>query len=380
MPEIETIEMLPEPVTARRSSFKVMQWNLTKADVKQMRRMEHARPVSIVHVRELQKALVNGEKFDGVITVNDVTDGRGKKFRLIDGNHRWEAAMRFLEAKKDASVRVTAHIYDHLTDEEERARFITCNNARPVKQRDRLRLFQEHIDIFKLIKERGFPCRIDFMGRDAITFGNLFIAYLSRGKTNVDRKDLLEAIKPLGEEDYYAMRRFVEDLTTVFGKPKPGIGWFGYVGLSTIAKLYFGNVERLGRSEVVSRIQRKIASDSNVIQSVRLARAAGAVGGLTRLMTEALNRGLADPDRMFLLPTEMAVGEPKPVSSESRIHLTPEIVQKIREAKSGGLTDREIADQWAIKPSRVRYWTNSGVRGKMLQYQAEYAKRKDEVA
>ena len=368
----------PEPVVpARRTTYKVMQWNLTKNDIEKMKRMEHARPVSVLHVRELLKALLNGAKFDGVVTANDITDGRGKRFRLIDGNHRWEAAMRYLEIKENASVRVTAHVYDHLTDEEERERFIICNNSRPVKQRDRLRLFQEHIDIYRLIKEKGFPCRIDFMGRDAITYGNLFVAYLGRKMNSIPKTNLLEIIKPLGEEDYYAMRRFIEDIVTIFGKPAPGIGWFGYVGLSSLAKLYFGNLNRLSRSEIVSRIQRKVAGDSNVVQSVRLARAAGAVGGLTRLMAESLNRGISDPDRMFLLPTELNVGEPKPIPKETRIILTPEIVQKIREAAASGLSEKEIAHAWAIRPTRVRYWTDEDFRQKNLQYQIAHARRKD---
>jgi len=293
-------------VKTKKPPYSSTRYLLTPAELERMRRMEHYRPISKDWVRQLFLELEGGNALKGVFVVNDISTDRGKRYRLIDGNHRWEAIAQHMEKHPDAKIWIDMHIYDHLSPDQERKVFVETNAHRAQRQRDILNLYQDQLPIWAMIQKK-FPCSV-FMypagGSTGVSFTPLVKAYLNRFNVYVsahDNKGLIDHVKGLDKTDYEQLVQFVDDMIECFQKPDPTNIYFKAGPFAAVTKVYFCNLRRLTRTEVLKRLKTKVYQDSLVGQLIASgARSMTAVKGLTHAMVEAANKGYTVQQNLFV--------------------------------------------------------------------------------
>lgn len=284
-------------------------------ELNRLRKLEHARPVSANKVKELLAVLQQGKPLRGVYVVNNVSDGRGERYRLLDGNHRLTAYLMFAEEHPLTEFELEFHVYDHLGEAEEFRLFEEYNNVRKVTVTQIIGVEREIIPIAGLMeKRRGFPCNVYFdrcgPKGEGVVFQKLAFAYLTRLNSSHGSWDarMLEQVKALDERDYAVIKTFIEDIIPVFGAPAFDNLWLQRQAvLTTIARVYFCNVPRLGRQEVLRRLKAKVLQNASVLAALALVKGSPAhAGRLNEAIVDACNIGFAKPESKFVMPDEYA--------------------------------------------------------------------------
>jgi len=276
--------------------------------------MEHFRPLRQGHVRYLFNLLKQGKNFKGVFVLNGIEDKRasgGWRYVLIDGNHRWEAVILFFEAFPNATVWIDVHLYKNLPVEQEREVYNEYAHVIVQRESDKVFINQEDIPIWAMM-QRDFPAPVKLSSSGASTnkgslgFLSLTKAYMARYTSNAFHgHDIVEQLKRLDRDDCRAIREFAEVVVTVFGKPMPGNIYTKMVPLTSLAKVYFCNLKRLGREEIVRRLKEKVLQDPIVMNDIAIhSRALGNVKSLTETIVNVANKGYSAPERLFITPEQ----------------------------------------------------------------------------
>src|SRR3990167_6118047 len=171
-------------------------------ELNKLRKLEHARLVSASKVKELLAVLKQGKPMRGVFVVNNVSDGRGERYRLLDGNHRLTAYLMLAEENPQVEVELEFHVFDHLEEAEEFRLFEEYNNVRKVTVTQIIGVEREIIPLAGMLeRKRGFPCNVYFdrVGPkgEGVVFQKLAFAYLTRLNSSHGSWDarMLEQVK-----------------------------------------------------------------------------------------------------------------------------------------------------------------------------------------
>lgn len=277
-------------------------------DLKTLKRLEHARPIKQGMVDKLIKVLEEGRSFDGVIVLNDRSDDRVKRMEVLDGNHRIEATRQFFEDRPDAKVWLACHVYDHASPEDRLAIILRANEHNKYGIVDVVNENKHTIPMWAMTQRSDFPCQIVMYAaktKAAIRFTSLTTAYIGRyniyQSSSGSRETHLEHLRALGEKDYVQMKQFIDDMIPLFGAPTPDNIWLCRQNiLGVLMKIYFCNVVRLGRQEVVARLKKKISQNSAVIQAVAASKGAGSAKFLTDTIVSEANKGYNRPESLLV--------------------------------------------------------------------------------
>lgn len=293
--------------------YKTKRIRLTVENIESLKQIENPRPLSDSHVLHLLRVLRAGKTFEGVFILNDVSTERRTRMRLLDANHRLRAVIQFLEETPNGAVEIEAHIYDHLTAEQELELFADANRHRPVTSTDMFFVMQDKIPLWAMIqKDFPAPVTIKSMGKlhgndevERLRFTSLVRTYLSRHHPGItsggksQSESLLNRTINLTEADYESMKTFIKDMISVFGKPMIGNVFFKTIAMASLAKVYYINVERLGREEVVKRFKTKVIGEPMVLNVMAIG-TAGMMKAMTQTIVDACNKGFSDPTKLFV--------------------------------------------------------------------------------
>ena len=108
------------PTQRIRLPARVKRITISRSNYGQFKKLETARHISPQQVQKLVALLKSGKHFHTPMAVNDVSTSSGPKYRIIDGGHRIHAIQNAIDLDAGFSIEVEFHIYDHLSDREER--------------------------------------------------------------------------------------------------------------------------------------------------------------------------------------------------------------------------------------------------------------------
>jgi len=268
--------------------------------LRQLEQLEYKRATIGGHVSKLYKLLVDGKHFEAVFVVNYTNS----KYRLIDGNHRYEAIKKFIQEDPTRYIDVNFVIYNGATEEEEREIFEKWNSGRKQTANDFVQMNQKAIPILQKMLS-NFPAKVSIYplkeGQKGIHFNSVISAYLSATKAKFPNfslygggvKKLVEDSQKLNDADYASLCEFVKFFTDTFGTLEKGNNMYMTSAMvSTISIIYYDNKAALGRAALVKRFQSKVIGNSNLI-TLGQGTSKTTIYYLYSLMVDELNTGFS---------------------------------------------------------------------------------------
>ncbi|MAG92007.1 hypothetical protein CMO83_05000, partial [Candidatus Woesearchaeota archaeon] len=98
-----------------RVGYITQKYQITDGDIRsgKFEILTNRRNIAKSTVNSIFDGLINNKHFDSSFVVNKDNG----KFRLIDGNHRYEAIVKYLAANPENRVEVTLHVYKELDED-----------------------------------------------------------------------------------------------------------------------------------------------------------------------------------------------------------------------------------------------------------------------
>lgn len=226
--------------------------------------LQNRRKISTGTVKNICDQLKNGVHFESPIVVNKI-DG---EYRIVDGNHRYEAIKKFLKENLTSSVRVRLALYENLTIDDEKEIYTRWNKGRKQSTNDVVQQYEEDIAVFKHLTDTE-PV-IDVYGANGnLSFFRAIGAYLAaqddvfRGGYIGSAFEFVDEAMKLKKKDADVIRAFLIDFGSVFGPNGSGKNsWYKTTPFTAVFKIWFDNRE-LVNPEKMQQILGKLASDGS---------------------------------------------------------------------------------------------------------------------
>lgn len=241
-------------------------------NIKKIEILENRRLIRNAMVNKIFLSLTRGIHFVTPLVVNEISPD---KYRLIDGNHRFEAIKKFLEQNKNSKVEVPIMKYSNLSSEEETNAYDIIQNISRENASDYLQKHKEEIMILKFM-QKDFPCNITIYGsQNGLQFKNIADAYLGaklysevRPYTGNNFRRLKEYTK-MNTQDYRFLKHFIAGFISTFGMPDKTNRWARLIPLTAILRIYYDNLE-MGDAQFWTDFNRKVANKADIIELTRL--------------------------------------------------------------------------------------------------------------
>lgn len=212
--------------------------NINKFEVLADRRM-----IRNSQVKKILKTLKKGGHFESPIVVNE----KGKKWRIIDGNHRIEAMKGFFIKFPEKKIEVNFAVYRDLSEIEERDVFRIWNVGMKQTPDDFLQVHASEVPILEKM-ETDFPVKISrYTVPNAIKISTLLKAYLGCKKLQqptsytVSGERFIACAKEMDSKDYKWLKRFVENMRVKVGLPDKTNPWFRAGLLAPVMRIVYDN-------------------------------------------------------------------------------------------------------------------------------------------
>jgi len=319
--EVEESEVGPKVFVDKQPV--IVDMTVTDKNVEILKRMENFRPIRRKVVLEYIKVLERGETFAGLFVLNRIKDSRctgGYRFVIIDGNHRLSAITEYIEQNPDAKIDLRIERWENLTHDVEKEVFIKHSTVHSIGQADKFYVRQKDCLVWRLIQEdRNFPCKVAIHSspETALRVSSVLTGYISRNNSSIYKNDdWIESSFKLTEADFNSIKQWLGDMVIIFSKPTKGNHWFGRNPITSLAKIYYANVERIGRSELIKRLQRKVQNNGALYNELVHFKAGGGLKLLTSRIIDAANIGYTDVDKMLIGPGDVDYSNPVEVVRE----------------------------------------------------------------
>lgn len=225
--------------------------------------LNNRRNVTAQQVNSIYRGLESGKHFNSPFVVHK----KNGTYRLIDGNHRESSLRKFFEDNLDCSVEVTLHIYEKLSEEEEKELYTRANAGKKQSTNDFVQQYKEDIPIWHMIQER-FPIRVTaYPSKESINFYALVGSYLASIKPGSFQGDFIgkpmefiDIAKQLDEQDVKLMRAFCKDHLQAFGVFKNNI-WFKGTCFRSVMRIWMDNRSNMLPAKMVKYFSDRLAQD-----------------------------------------------------------------------------------------------------------------------
>ena len=179
------------------------------------------RHIRSTQVESILIALRAGEHFDTVMVVNRLNG----KYRIIDGNHRYEALKTFLAENPDLKIELKLAVYKKLDAKQERE--VYTRWALGIKQTidDLLNLMRDEIPLYGLLRKRNVPISM-FTAPTSDTIPFKMILQMLYGTLNtervfsprsVKRTEIITIAKEYGQREADLIEGFLRVFRGAFG-------------------------------------------------------------------------------------------------------------------------------------------------------------------
>lgn len=280
--------------------YKLVKIKLETGSTQQFTRMENARTVRPSQVERITAALRRGEHFASPVVLNL----KGDKYRVIDGNHRLDAMIRFLTGTKN-TLEMEAAVYENLTSEEEIAVYAQWNAGIRQSSSDQIQVMRDELPIVQMLcgKDSTFPVKVHIYPPTAnmrgVSVKTLLGAYYysrhsfnnnpSGGRRGVS--SYVSWVETLGAGEYEWLYDFVKVFETCFGTLEAKNPFCTQSFFVVFARVYHLNLKTFGRKEFVEACHRHIVGNAQIINQALIGRNRTAYAHLAPMITDALNKG-----------------------------------------------------------------------------------------
>lgn len=135
------------------SGYEMVEEGITKENLGNFEIFDDRRKIRQTQVQSLLASLRAGKHFETPMVINRI----GRKNKIIDGNHRYEALGLFFAESPDVTVMMNMAIYKNLTPAEERQVYTIWSLGIKQNIDDLLSLRKEEIPIYKYLLKHEFP-------------------------------------------------------------------------------------------------------------------------------------------------------------------------------------------------------------------------------
>lgn len=323
---------------------KLVPLRIGKKEIESLKRMEYFRPLRRGRVLQYRHVLEKGETFAGLVVINRIKDARctgGWRMVVIDGNHRLSAITEYIEEHPDAKIELRCELWENLSREEEKELFMRHSNVLPISQADKFHIRQEDCLLWRLVREdKNFPCKVGIQTpkESGVRISAIILGYTSRACSawgNMNKK-WSEASFQITENDYPLIKQWMQDMITIFGRPTGGNHWFGQVPLAALAKVYFSNTDRIGRTELIKRLQKKVFANGALYNDMAHYKAGGNPKPALSRILECANSGYSNIDNMLIGPEDTRYTKEIEFPNIAEKKQTKEPYQRYERAKHEG--------------------------------------------
>jgi len=253
------------------------------------------------NVSKLNGVLLKGEHFETPLVANRLNN----KWRLIDGNHRYEAIKRLLERYPKRKVEIGVCYYENLTEDEEKMVFTKWNLGAKQSLSDFLKQYWQDIRITKKLKKPFFPWEISHKWGQGLTpameFKQLIGPYLvkdSDGDSVITHPgpamNFIEASQELGDSDLKVLKQFMEEYMDTFGNPDKRNPMYRGCPFIVAMRIWLKNYGKINPAAMKKRLRKLQGHERAMFWSTQGASRTNMIQCL-RDFLEVINRGLRLP-------------------------------------------------------------------------------------
>lgn len=221
--------------------------NIGKAELADFEMLTNRRDIRQGVVNKLCKLLMQGTHFETPLMCNKVQG----KYRLVDGNHRYEAIKKFLNVYTQRKVEIGILYYDNLNIDEEKKMFTTWNLGTKQSTNDFIKQYWDDIPITKYLNVKaGFPCKVAYTWLLGMEFKQMLYAYLGwKNKTKSlsirgSTMEFIESCQRLDKPDVTIMKAMMTELIQIYGDPTRSNPAYRQVPFLAIARIWLDNHRR----------------------------------------------------------------------------------------------------------------------------------------
>jgi len=252
------------------------------------------------NVNKLRKLLVNGEHFETPFVCNK----KNGKWRLIDGNHRHEAIMDFLDEFPKRRVEVGICYYEGLNEDEEKQIFTKWNLGTKQNLNDFIQQYWTDIPITKKLSKPNFPVNIrPRWSGAAMELKQLLGPYIVRNSTGehasiMHRRsamDFIEKSQELGDKDARVLKQFMNEFVSIFGFPDRANPMYRASPFVVTMRIWLQNYQNVPPTKMKKRLSKLRGSERAIFWSTQGASRTNVVQAL-RDFHEVVNKGIHSED------------------------------------------------------------------------------------
>ena len=224
-------------------------------------------------------------------------------YRLLDGNHRFEAMSKFFEYYPERRIEVKIHYYTDLTEDQEKKEYAKWNCGTKQSTKDLLKAYWEDLEIVKHLKSPPFPCKVNYTwGKNTMDLQTLLAVYLVRNEKTVTYSGggfpFLEKVESLDKQDANILKSFMSDYMLVFGQVDKNNPHYKPCFFYSVMNIWLSNYNNFNSDTIVKRFS-KLVGHARVYD---LAGQGGSYGnvdvGIDQLLV-VLNGNIKQPKLLF---------------------------------------------------------------------------------
>lgn len=254
----------------------------------------HARDPRRRQVESLSRLIRNGGHWESPIAVMEkVIDGGGARYIIIDGQHRYIAALDAIEDNKDFQITVTAFVHPYTSDPLAVNEIFKKYGGAAVKQTitDKIKMaWPINPNLHVLTRLEKTTCHIAKITTTGWSVQKVLFAYLYGTHGFQPQSDrVVNFVCTATKDDVRRIIDFLAMHNRVFGAPEHSSIYCTTTSLMAVSRIYFNNIERCDKDKMYSRLK-KVSGDPAFIAYGRF-QGITAIEGLTNALLLKINRG-----------------------------------------------------------------------------------------
>lgn len=209
-------------------------------------------------VKTLLTELRNARHFSSPIVTNKING----KYRLIDGNHRFEAINQIIKENPSFKIEIWNAIHRGLSLDEERQVFKIWNIGTKQSPDDFLKIYWDTIPLGRILLDK-IPCTIyrhptKIRAKTIVSahFGATTASNKFTGLYRCGVETMLKKYKALTHQDIKMMMAFMKDMGEVFGAFNPKYPFWKTSPVSAFYTIWMNNLTRMSRTHMLKAFKR----------------------------------------------------------------------------------------------------------------------------
>jgi len=230
---------------------------LGKNNIKNYKLYDNRRRIRPAQVSKLKNLLVKGEHFDTPLAVNM----RDNVLWILDGNHRYEALVKYFEENPQQQVTIWQMVYKLETKEDEKKKFLELNSGVKPTGEDFIQQYADDIPFLKNFLETSDKVSIYGTIRKPIKIRRLLhIYHYIKLKRNLypaqSALDIINKAKDYTKVDAIIINAFLIDFEEAFGKIIKENKMIRHTIIASVFRLWYLNHKKINYEHMIKRMRR----------------------------------------------------------------------------------------------------------------------------